>query len=87
MDPNNGELLRLRTNAGPGDRIMQRDLERLAEEVDDLTQDEQRALEKLKVGEDLIRVSDDVAHAQAVGQKELARRKRRRRGLKGITGT
>lgn len=48
--------------------------------------DQARALEAIKRGENVVAVADEVAHTQLVGQRELERRKRRRRSG-GVVGS
>lgn len=90
MDPRSGETLgplRIPGDVEPGDLLQQDFLTALRIEKGELTPDELRAEEKLKAGERLIAVTEEVAHAQRVGQAELERRRRRKRGLKGVTGS
>lgn len=89
MDPRSGEVfgpMRTPVDVEPGDLMNQDMLTALRIEKGDLTPEELRAEEHLKEGEQLVAITEEVAHAQRVGQRQLERRRKRKRGLKGIAG-
>lgn len=68
-----------------GHRLTPRDFRKLDDQTvaklasADLAEETVRALEAVKAGDPVVVVSAEVAHAQRLGQRELARRQRRRK--------
>lgn len=75
MNSENGEVYQLEgLRAENGDLLTKQLLAGVAE-----TEARARALSAMERGEKVVAVADEVAHAQLVGQRELERRRRRRR--------
>ena len=54
-------------------------LEQLASQDREIVEETLKAMKAVDDGQPIVRVADEVAHAQRLGQRELARRQRRRK--------
>lgn len=60
-------------------KLPDHEVAKLAAQDREAVEETLRAWEAVKDGAPIVRVADEVAHAQRLGQRELARRQRRRR--------